>query len=74
MFFVEVFDGLILPTQMKFEKATFHVWALIQGTKIGASVGDVEDVDVPDGEVGWGEYLRVRLNLDLSKPLTGDEC
>jgi hypothetical protein len=40
------------------------------GWQIGASVGVVEEVDVDEDGVGWGEYLRVRILLDLSKPLS----
>jgi hypothetical protein len=40
------------------------------GKRIGASVGTVEEVDVDEDGVGWGEYLRVRITLDLSKPLS----
>jgi len=29
----------------------------------------VEDVEVNDGVVAWGEYLRVRIVIDLAKPL-----
>jgi hypothetical protein len=37
--------------------------------KIGASVGVVEDVDVDDDDPGWGEYIRVKIKVDLKKPL-----
>jgi hypothetical protein len=40
------------------------------GMQVGAMVGEVEDVDVLDDGVGWGEYLRVKICIDLSKPLT----
>lgn len=40
------------------------------GFRIGSSVGVVEDVDVVDDGVDWGEFLRVRICVDLSKPLT----
>ncbi|GLT62548.1 hypothetical protein SLA2020_351780 [Shorea laevis] len=40
------------------------------GFKIGSSVGVVEEVDVVEEGVDWGEFLRVRINLDLSKPLS----
>lgn len=40
--------------------------------KIGASVGEVKAVDVHDDDPGWGEYLRVKIRLDLSKPLSRD--
>lgn len=32
-------------------------------------MGPVEEVDVSEGEAGWGEFLRVRVMLDLTKPL-----
>lgn len=37
--------------------------------KIGSSVGVVEEVDVHDDEPGWGEYLKVKIRVDLKKPL-----
>lgn len=37
--------------------------------KIGASVGDVEEVNVHDDDLSWGEYLRVKIRMDLRKPL-----
>jgi hypothetical protein len=39
------------------------------GLSIGATVGEVEEVDVRDDGVGWGKFFRVRIILDLSKPL-----
>lgn len=39
------------------------------GIQIGSSVGQVEDVKTEEDGVGWGEYLRVKIRLDLSKPL-----
>jgi hypothetical protein len=39
------------------------------GYKIG-SLGEVEDVDVVDDGVGWEEFLRVRIVVDLNKPLS----
>ncbi|GLT72136.1 hypothetical protein SLA2020_440930 [Shorea laevis] len=63
---------------MEFEKASFWVrmynlpLACISkeiGFSIGASMGLVEEVDTAENGVGWGEYLRVKIKLDLSKPL-----
>jgi hypothetical protein len=34
-------------------------------------VGLVEEVDVDETGIGWGEYFRVLIILDLSKPLRG---
>jgi hypothetical protein len=72
------FDGLTPPEAMDFEHASFWVrmynlplacMGKETGQKIGASVGEVEEVDVHDNDPGWGEYLRVKIRLDLSKPL-----
>jgi hypothetical protein len=72
------YNGITPPSQMDFEKAAFWVrmynlplacMGKEVGHKIGASVGKVVDVDIIDDEVGWGEYLRVKILLDLSKPL-----
>lgn len=39
------------------------------GRKIGESLGTVLEVDLPDDECEWGEFMRVRVCLDVSKPL-----
>lgn len=39
------------------------------GRRLGASIGDVEDIDMPDGRVLGGKFLRVKVRLDLSRPL-----
>jgi hypothetical protein len=39
------------------------------GRKIGASVGVVEAVDADARGMGWGEFLRVKILMDLAKPL-----
>jgi hypothetical protein len=63
---------------MDFEKAAFWVMmynlplacmGIVIGMQIGSSLGWVEEVDVNDENVGWGEYMRVRIVLDLAKPL-----
>ena len=73
------FDGVTPPSQMVFGRAAFwvHMYdlplaciSLEVGRKIGGTMGEVEEVDVNDEGVGWGEYLRVRVLLDLSKPLS----
>ena len=40
------------------------------GLKIGSTVGTVIEIDTNAGGVGWGEYLRVKILLDLAKPLS----
>ena len=40
------------------------------GSRIGSTMGEVEEVEVDEDGVGWREYLRVRIVLDLTKPLS----
>jgi hypothetical protein len=39
------------------------------GEKIGESMGKLEDVDVAGDGAGWGRCLRIRVNIDVKKPL-----
>ncbi|GLT71835.1 hypothetical protein SLA2020_438270 [Shorea laevis] len=39
------------------------------GYKIGETLGDVLEVEVPGAGVGWGRCMRLRINLDLGNPL-----
>lgn len=39
------------------------------GERIGRSLGVVEGVEVDDDDVGWGTFLRVKILLDLTKPI-----
>ena len=39
------------------------------GCKIGASVGVVEAMDTNSRGIGWGEFLQVKIFIDLAKPL-----
>jgi hypothetical protein len=36
---------------------------------VGGTLGNVVSVDVPEHGVGWGPFLRVRLSLDITKPI-----
>lgn len=72
------FQWLHTASKMEFEKASFWVrmfnlplacMSETIGLHIGSSVGTVEDVETEEDGVGWVEYLRVKIWLDLSKPL-----
>lgn len=39
------------------------------GTNIGGKLGTVLEVDVDGDDTSWGEFLRVRVEIDLNKPL-----
>ena len=78
LFAVEDYDGLTTLSKFSFDKAVFWVqminlplacMSLTVDHQIGSSMGHVEKVDVNDGGMGWGEYLRVKITLDLQKPL-----
>ncbi|XP_062151881.1 uncharacterized protein LOC133860261 [Alnus glutinosa] len=68
----------ISPLQMDFSISPF--WIQIHdlpfgcmtrevGLKIGASIGRVEDVRVPGDGESWSRGLRVRVQVDITKPL-----
>jgi hypothetical protein len=72
------FDGLTPPEELNFDYASFWIrmynlplacMGKSIGEKIGSSVGLVEEVDVLEEAAGWGEYLRVKVSIELSKPL-----
>jgi hypothetical protein len=63
---------------MDFEKAAF--WTRMfnlplscmseaMGFQLGNSVGHVEEVETEEDGIGWGNYLHVKIQLDISKPL-----
>lgn len=40
------------------------IWNLI-----GNTIGKVIDVDMDANDIGWGKFLRVKVKLNLTKPL-----
>jgi hypothetical protein len=72
------FDGSIPPSQLEFNHSP--IWIQVHdmplicmnksvGTKIGNSLGELVDIDVAGDGMGWGSYLRLRVVIDLMKPL-----
>lgn len=39
------------------------------GTRVGNTIGQVEEVDVDEDGVVWGKQLQIKVSMDLSKPL-----
>lgn len=75
---MQKFDGSIPPDRLDLSKAA--LWVQIHGlplvcmnkavgTKIGLSMGAMVGLDVGEDGVGWGRYLRVRVVIDLGRPL-----
>ena len=73
------FVGDLQPTTVKFTHAVF--WIRIvnlpiksmtreMGEDIGQRVGRLVEVDVlEDNGVAWGRYLRIRVEVEIAKPL-----
>jgi hypothetical protein len=78
LFSVADFDGVAQLSTIEFEKVALWVRMLNLplacmnaeiGKMIGSSIGQVEEVDTDEDGVGWGKFLRVRIRVDLTKPL-----
>jgi hypothetical protein len=78
LFLVEDFDGVAPPSKYTFDKAAFWIrmknlplacMGLEIGRKINATMVVVEAVDTDSRGTAWGEFLCVKVNLELSKPL-----
>lgn len=78
IFALQDFDGQTPPSRMNFNHSP--IWIQIHdmllvcmtksvGSKIGDSIGKLESVDVANLGTGWRRYLRIRVNIDLMKPL-----
>jgi hypothetical protein len=72
------FDGRLAPDQLDFTLSP--IWVQIHnmplgcmnravGTQIGSTLGKVEEVAIAEDDVGWGRFLRVRVMINLFKPL-----
>lgn len=40
------------------------------GQLIEHSLEKFEEVDLEEGNIEWGEYMRLRVTLDITKPLS----
>lgn len=40
------------------------------GELFGKTIGPVQDVEVEHDDIGWGSYLKARIEINLSKSLT----
>ena len=39
------------------------------GAVLGETIGDVEEIDTDGGQMAFGRYLRVRVSININKPL-----
>lgn len=72
------FEGEFLINNITITKAAFWIrlydlplYAMNEHVArlIGDSIGSVEEIDVKKGEVAWGEFIRVTVRLNITKPL-----
>lgn len=76
---LEEYDGITKPSKIKFKKMI--AWARIYdlptgfrttniGRQLGNKIGEFLKVDLDDETNGWRDFLRIKVKLDVDKPLT----
>jgi hypothetical protein len=75
---IEDYDGITPIEGIDFENVAFWVrmfhlplacMSKAVRQQLGATVGEVEEVDTNDDGMGRGEFLRVRIKVNVKKPL-----
>ncbi|XP_042983175.1 uncharacterized protein LOC122312593 [Carya illinoinensis] len=78
LFALKLFDGFNQPSTIKFDSEEFWVQLhnlpfaymdRVHGEKTGQTLGRVIEVDLPDDGIGWGEFLRIKVELKLFQAL-----
>jgi hypothetical protein len=78
LFSVEDFDGHLSPDEINFDFVSLWVrmyklplacMGKEMGQKLGAVIGNVEEVDTNEHGIGWGAFLRVKVQVNVHKPL-----
>ncbi|XP_040994394.1 uncharacterized protein LOC121240945 [Juglans microcarpa x Juglans regia] len=76
LFVLKPFDGFTQPHKMRFDNEEF--WVQMHnlplacmnkciGEQIGATIEKVVEVDAGEDGMGWGSFLRIRIECDLNK-------
>ncbi len=72
------FEADMQPTDVKFRYSAFWIriynlpiLSMVKevGEDIGNNIGRLVEVDVPENGIGWGRFLRIRVEIDVTKPL-----
>lgn len=79
---LKLFDGDQKVQGMQLTEASF--WIQIHelpfkgmneetATSVGNALGVLEEIDIPEDGIPWGEFMRVRVRIDVSMPLYGEK-
>lgn len=55
--------------QIQIHNLPFHYMNRFYGNLMGGKVGKVLEIEVDDYDTKWGEFLRIRVEINLNKPL-----
>lgn len=75
---VKGFEGGQQVKNICLEEASFWIWVhdlpLMMcneyiGRKVSVSICKVQEVDLEYREVKWGEFMQIRVSMDITKPL-----
>lgn len=75
---LNVFDGLSPLHKIRFDSEPF--WIRFHnmpvacmnkecGEQIGGSLGKIVEMDLPEDGIGWGPYLRAKIDISRTNPL-----
>lgn len=76
---MQEFDGTTPPKEIPFSTKVF--WIQVHnmplacmtkevGSQIGQGLGEVLNVEVDNSELGWGQFLQIKVAMDINLPLS----
>ena len=67
---MKCFNGDLSPGNVTFQRSSFwiHVFK-VMGTHIANKIGNLLMIDALKCGLVWGPFLRIRVDIDITKPL-----